>query len=96
MLVVGMTVVEFNMRKLLCAIFNYADPRKHEGGLKMFGVIFLYAVNTEIMKVVRLPFYDFSRGLSRKECRPSAILGIILIPNWLSVIIKFCPLEERT
>lgn len=51
MLVVGMTVVEFSMMKLLSAIFNYADPRKQERGLQMFSVIVLYAVNME-MKVV--------------------------------------------
>lgn len=53
MLVVGVTVAEFNMMKLLSSIFNYADPRKQERGLKMFNAIFLYAVNMEIMKVVR-------------------------------------------
>lgn len=53
MLVVDMTVVGFNMMKLLSLIFNYADPWKQEGGLKMFSMIFLYAVNMEIMKVVR-------------------------------------------
>lgn len=34
MLVVYMTVVGFNMMKLLSLNFNYADPRKQEGGLK--------------------------------------------------------------